>query len=390
MRIAICNNMVTPYTNRLLNHMVERHALDLTVISCTAREKNRNWSKQYAARYKHVILRGIEFDLPGSRSAHINVGMWRTLRRLSPDIVAINGIYPTMLVAALWSHVNRRPLVFLTDGWADTMPQSVFHRVMRPTVIGHSQAVICSSEKGRQFFLQQGVEPTKIFISSLVPAWSGPSSTPGFDQRRYNLLWCARIHDTKKNWPFFVDVVLELKRRHAGITVRIVADSAAVPPELERLAAAKVAVEYTPHVAPQEMSSVFLNARVLALPSKPEPWGLVCNESMQCGTPCVVSPFTGVAGELVVDEATGLVRQLDVDQWAAAISRLITDEAYWRTTSEAAMRIASQYTLDRSASKYMEALMSTQRPHSPVLSRVEAVRVNCRSKHSPFTDGVAQ
>ena len=321
--IAICNNMVTPYTNRLFNHIVERYDLDLTVISCTARERICQWSDQYAKRYKHIILRGIEFDLPGSRSAHINVGMWGALNRLSPDLVAINGIYPTMLVAAAWTQVHRVPLVFLTDGWAISMPQTIYHRVVRRAVISRFRAAICASERGRAFFVDEGADPEKIFVANIVPAWSGPAEIPGFVERRYDLLWCGRVDAERKNWPFFVSLVLELKRRLPTLSVRIIADSPSKPKALEQLSAAAVAFDYSSYISPDEISSVFTTARVLALPSTSDPWGLVCNEAMQCGTPCIVSPFVGAADELVIDDACGWVRPLEVEQWATAISQLI-------------------------------------------------------------------
>jgi glycosyltransferase involved in cell wall biosynthesis len=83
---------------------------------------------------------------------------------------------------------------------------------------------------------------------------------------------------------------------------------------------------------------------------------LVCNEAMQCGTPCIVSPFVGAAGELVVDEACGLVRPLAVEQWADAISRLIGDPVRWSTMSRAGVQAAAQFSLDRSARRYVEGL----------------------------------
>jgi glycosyltransferase involved in cell wall biosynthesis len=282
--------------------------------------------------------------------------MWGTLRCLSPDLVAINGIYPTMLVAAAWSHVHRRPLVFLTDGWAIMMPQSIYHRVTRPVVVSRSRAIICASEKGRGFFVDQGTDPRKIFVANIVPAWSGPADIPGFAQRRHDLLWCGRVNDERKNWPFFVSLVLELKRRLPALSVRIIADSPSKPKELDQLSGAEVAFEYSPHIPPDEISSVFTTARVLALPSKSDAWGLVCNEAMQCGTPCIVSPFVGAAGELVVDDACGLVRPLEVEQWAAAISLLISDPVRWSGMSDAAMQAASQYSLNQSARRYVDGL----------------------------------
>jgi glycosyltransferase involved in cell wall biosynthesis len=348
--------MVTPYTNRLFNRIVEIAALDLSVVSCTAREKNRNWQDQYAGCYNHTILPGVEFALPNSRSAHFNLGMWRTLRGLSLDLVAINGVYPTMLIAALWSYLHRKPLVFLTDGWRKLMPQSFYHRVVRPLVVNGSAAIICASEKGRQFFLEEGVEPQRIFVASIVPLWDGPRERLDFDQRSYDVLWCGRVCVEWKNWPFFVALAIELHKRLPEIRIRIVGDSRSPPETLACLSAAGVNFEYTAYVPPEEIASVFAAARLLAVPSRHEAWGLVCNEAMQCGTPCAVSPLTGAAGELVIDGVSGFVLDLDVIRWANTISTVLADRAAWSAMSDAAVTAVARYSLERSAREYAEGL----------------------------------
>src|SRR5690242_2522882 len=203
MRVVVCNNMVSPYTNRLFNY-IQGRGVDLHVISCTLREENRGWSGDYAKKYDHAILKGIQYRISGSRIIHLNWGMWRTLSRLQPELVTINGLYPTMLIAALWSFIHRTPMAFLTDGWALTMPQTILHRVVRPFVVAASRAVICTSEKGRRFFAEEGIDSKRLFVSHLVPAWDSPAELPDFDQRPYHLLWCSRLDDPDKNPTFFV------------------------------------------------------------------------------------------------------------------------------------------------------------------------------------------
>src|SRR5581483_4758222 len=127
-RVVVCNNMVTPYTNRLLNCIADS-GVDLHVVSCTLREANRKWTGNYTKKYDHVILKGIQFRLAASRIIHVNFGMWHALSRLKPDLVTVNGIYPTMLIAVLWSLIHRIPFAFLTDGWRLTMPRSILHRI---------------------------------------------------------------------------------------------------------------------------------------------------------------------------------------------------------------------------------------------------------------------
>jgi glycosyltransferase involved in cell wall biosynthesis len=59
---------------------------------------------------------------------------------------------------------------------------------------------------------------------------------------------------------------------------------------------------------------------VLVLPSRFEPWGLVVNEAMSCGTPCIVSDVVGAGADMVEGQETGLIFPHDnVEALAAAL-----------------------------------------------------------------------
>jgi glycosyltransferase involved in cell wall biosynthesis len=358
---VVCNNMVTPYTNRLFNYLAECGVLDLHVVSCTLREENRHWSGHYTKSYDHIILEGIQRKLDGARFIHINIGIWQTLSRLKPQIVGVNGIYPTMLIAALWSFVNRVPLVFLTDGWRLTMPQSILHRIVRPFVIDRCCAIICASEKGRRFFIEEGAEPERIFVAHIAPAWAPPAELPDFDHRPYHLLWCGHFDDSIKYPSFFVDLAVLLKERLGDLRVRIVGDGMLRQNSLDRLSREGVNFDYTPYIPPDEISKAFATARMLVMPSKKESWGLVCNEAMQCGTPCAVSPYTGVADELVVNGRSGFVLDLKLDLWADAIMKIINNRTSWTALSRSAVQSVGRYDLECFGDRYLEGLIFAAR-----------------------------
>ena len=100
-----------------------------------------------------------------------------------------------------------------------------------------------------------------------------------------------------------------------------------------------------------KMSEVFLSSRLLLLPSKREPWGLVCNEAMQCGVPCIVSPNVGAADDLVTNE-NGVVVPFNVDQWATAALGFIDEEGLWEQRSRAARQATATRTIEHAANVY--------------------------------------
>lgn len=96
-------------------------------------------------------------------------------------------------------------------------------------------------------------------------------------------------------------------------------------------------------IAPQAVLAGFRNqselpafydlADLLVVPSRREPWGLVVNEAMACGTAVVASDETGAAHDLIGPETGGVFRAGDVEGLAAQLGECLPRAA---TLGEAA------------------------------------------------------
>lgn len=344
------NNMVTPYTSRLFNRLAEDGVL-LGVLSCTASESNRRWGEPGPKLYAHEILRGVELRVAPRRYAHLNLGIWHALGRMRPRLLVLNGFYPSMLIAWAWARWTRTPVALRVDGGADDMPMSLYHRLVRPRMLRSCRAVLTSGIKGTRYFAAQGFAPDRIFEMPLVPAWDAPAGRLDFAARDTDLLWVAEVDDAVKNAGFFVDVVRRVHAQRPGLRVRIVGEDRGFG-LAGRLHALGIAGRHDPAIFWHDMADIFARAKLLLLPSRREAWGLVCNEAMQCGTPCLVSTQVGAADDLVRDGRGGLVLPLDPERWAASIHALLDDPAAWAACSTHARADAGQRTVAGSAAIY--------------------------------------
>lgn len=353
--VAFFNNIVTPYTNRLFNTAVEA-GVKLTVVSAAKDEPNRAWGAVTRNGYEHIVLRGYRVRLGAGRFAYFNRGVFRTLNLLRPRLLVINGLYPTMLVAALWAMLTRTRLMLSIDGWAETMPDSMYHRVVRPFVLRHCARVITPGLKGRDYFRAQGIGYDRIARVPLVPAWDAPSRPTPFTERPFDLVWCGHLNNDVKNAGFLVSLCRELKPTMPGLRLRIVGQGPAQAETLAALRAAGVDVMHDAALPWDRMAEVFSTAKLLVFPSLWEPWGLVCNEAMQCGTPVLVSPHVGAAGDLVRTGETGAVLPLDPKAWAQEVRRLLGDAEGWQRLSDAARAEMARRSLSASVAAFVEAL----------------------------------
>ncbi|MCC8969691.1 glycosyltransferase family 4 protein [Bradyrhizobium brasilense] len=354
-RVVVFNNMITPYTNRLYNELASR-GLDLAVLSCTQQEADRSWAGSFTPRYITRTVPGVSIPLSRSRHTHVNIGIGRALNALAPDLLFVNGLYPSMLAGAAWARANGKALALTIDGWRETMPDTAYHRLARPWLLRQCDAVVCCSDKGRAYFRGEGVRADDLFVVPLVPAWDPPAVVPAFDDRPFHLLWCARLNDDAKNAIFFENVAIALGRIVPGLKVRVVGSGAAERRMLARLGGAGIDACHDRYLPWQAISDAFLQSRLLLLPSLLEPWGLVCNEALQCGVPCLVSPHVGAGGELVRDRDNGYVCALDEQVWVDAARSLLEHPARWEAMSRQARQSVRRDALADAAARFAAAV----------------------------------
>jgi len=345
--------MVTPYTNRLYERLW-REGVAVSVVSCTGQEANRSWGEIGHAVYPHTVLSGPAFKLGAGRYAHVNAGVAAALSQTRPDFLFINGFYPTMLMGAYWALARSVPLGLITEGWHETMPNSIAHRVIRPLVLSRCRAVVTNGKKGAAYFREQGIAPDHLFEIPLVPAWDPPARVSGFAERAFHLLWCAHFNDSQKNVSFFTEVAERLKQRLPDLRVRLVGTGELEQRVIARLKTAGIAYRHESSLDWRRMGEVYASARLLLLPSNREPWGLVCDEALQSGIPCVVSDHVGAGDDLVVSGSNGYVLPLEPAAWVEHCLPLIADEGAWQAFSDRARASTAARGLQHSVNRFID------------------------------------
>lgn len=103
------------------------------------------------------------------------------------------------------------------------------------------------------------------------------------------------------------------------------------------------------YISQSELPRRYADARILLFPTEADVWGVVANEACATGLPVIVTPYAGVARELVVDGSNGYVRDLDLAAWTDAAVDLLTDEAKYQRFSHSSLARVGKYTFDNAA-----------------------------------------
>ncbi len=278
-------------------------------------------------RYDHVMF------------LHVNMARLHVFRPVLPHSLWLVGIEVRRRLA--WYErmaVSRaRPLLSISQYSSDTMRQH------NPELPPGAPVHLC-------------VEPDS--------AWTTPlegTDKPSYDasERRPAVLIVGRLSSTEKYkghdqlleaWPL-------VQREHPSAELWIAGDGddrARLEARALELGLAR-GVRFFGRVSHAELGALYDTARVFAMPSSGEGFGLVFVEAMRRGLPCICS--TDSAQEIVVHDHTGLVVPQTAQALATACNRLLSDDELCQRYSRAGFeRAITSYTFEAFSRRLEDAL----------------------------------
>jgi glycosyltransferase involved in cell wall biosynthesis len=266
--------------------------------------------------------------------------------------------------------MNDRRFVLWASVWAH--PRSLTHGAARPIIRGiykNADAVIAYGEHVRSFVKRIRGRDDDVFVApQAVERELFERPVSGEELRRFRArhgiatgpiaLYVGRMVPEKG-----VEVLLESWRLLGPRATLVFAGDG----PLASAAGATPGTRVLGALPREELPVAYAAAAFALLPSIPtprfrEPWGLVCNEAMHQGRPVIASDAVGaVAGRLVRDGENGLVvRAGDAAELAAAIERLLGEDALRERLGHAAREAVRPYTYDAMIEGFERALSAAR------------------------------
>jgi glycosyltransferase involved in cell wall biosynthesis len=211
----------------------------------------------------------------------------------------------------------------------------------------------------REYFLHYGAKAEKVFVvPHCVPE---PSAKTEADRAAFRERWGIPANTMvclfagkfipRKEPAYFIRAIAQAAESNNAVH-GLVAGDGPLRAEMETLASTlRAPVTFTGFLNQTAMADAYGAADVLALPSSIETWGLVANEAMACGLPCIVSDRVGCGPDLITPGETGFVFPAgDVDAMAAYIQEFAGTPGLAASMGSAARQRVegcTQYAADR-------------------------------------------
>lgn len=366
MKVACVLGIVTPYTHRLFEQLGAELDGELHVFACSDSEPGRHWTLPEATTYHRRTLKGIRFHRSYVSHIYLNPGIVPAILGGNFDVVMIADFSPTMMLAKLAGRLRNVPVIISTDGQPDTDPgrHSLLHRLARRLVVPSSAGGVGASRGSLELLESYGLRSGTGSIVWITPGWDFDRVPPPFEERPFDLMFCGHLDEDRKGALFFVDVVAELVERGRKPKVRIAGEGPLRDQMLARLDDLKVSLQFDGYLGQAELGDAYASAKVFLFPSRGDPWGLVANEALQCGTPVIVSPHAQAGHELVAPSGAGRMVPLDVRAWADTAEAFLDDRELWTDAHRRASIAAERFSLDAMARGFRDALSRVAENHS--------------------------
>jgi len=237
--------------------------------------------------------------------------------------------------------LRRKPIILWREDWAweDTSSKSKLIRPMIKWMVRTSSAIVVPGSKHREYFLQLGSHPEKIFI---MPNVSNQTLHEDDLKRSEDLkeklelegkkviLYVGRLIKRKG-----VHYLLEaLSRIHSEDAILLIAGEGECREELEgmvRELELDDKVIFTGNVAQEELNSYYMLSDLVVVPSITygigDPWVLVLNEAMYFKNPVIATDAVGAASDMIHNGENGfMVPEKDASALAQCMDKILEDD----------------------------------------------------------------
>lgn len=337
------------------------------------------WDTDLLSGYESLFLSRARAGDSTDEARIPHAGIGAAIDRLQPAAVMVVGYSPTFHRVALYEAWRRRRSILFrgetTDSAVDRRwPARLARDAALKVAYGACDALLYIGQQSLAHFRRLGVPDTRLFFSPYgVDASTfepGESSrdrlraearlAAGVAAGQIAILYAGKLSE-RKGLALVVPAIRALPEAVRDRIVLMFLGDGALRDEIASAAQADPAVQvrFLGFHNQRELSRQYHAADLLILPSlRSETWGLVVNEALHHGVPCVVSDRVGCAPDLIEPGVTGNAFSSGSPSSFAACLESSLALAGREEIRAACRRKVADYSVARAASGIADALVA--------------------------------
>jgi len=298
---------IGPYHNSRFNYLTKNKELIINVIETNPLSKTYLWENKFQSKYNIFKLNKKTRDSFSSNELALEIK--QLLYDKHPDIIFITGWYHKVHHYLLYKSFQKRiPLVLLSDSRFRDEKRFFFKEFIKRLLIkGFSSAIVAGIES-RNYLLKLKFSNERIFTpydvvdNDYFLKHKNPKKIP-----YSNYFLCVARFIKKKNHKTLIEAFEIYKKNNGKLNLLLIGfgpEEKSIKKEINKTKFKKsIFIDSWKQI--NELPTYYKNSNAVILASITDQWGLVINEAMSCGKPCLVSKSCGCYLDLIEDSKTG-------------------------------------------------------------------------------------
>lgn len=372
-KIIVVTNIPNPYRIPLFNELntqLKEKNIKLKVVFGTFTYKRRKFELNYSdIEFDYEILKSTNFSFGNiEKTLFLYTGLIRLLKREKPDKIITNGFSIGSL--KIWLYSFFADIKYIV--WSGTIQKkgrndSLVRKMLRKAIISKATAFIVYGSMAKNYLISMKANPSNIFIA--INTVDTEFFFEETNHIRASLIPNNISHITyigylspRKNVIKLLEAIKLLSQTKKDFVFDLIGDG----PDLEKLKKFTVSnnlqefVTFHGFLQKHELPPKLAISNCFTFQTDFDIWGLVLNEAMAAGLPCIASLNAGATYDLIQEGETGY--SIDFNQTTivvAKITEILNDRNLQKKISQNASNfILNHINLQISAKGFVKAIES--------------------------------
>ena len=376
-RVVLVTNIPTPYRIPLFNELyqqLDEIGVELIVVFGSNTYERRKWVVDLSCcEFDYYVLQS---NIIGSKqnkelTTLTFSGLGRMLRRMNPDLVIAPGFSLATMKVWMLSFTQRFKFIIWTGSIERKDRYSSLVRVMQRRILASgATAFVVYGSAAKSYVEQLGVPSEKIFIGiNTVDTSFFSEKTQAIREQLPALnkkyLTYVGYLSRRKKVSDLVKTLIHLGKKRDDFTFEVIGDGEELPilRNLVKVNKAEDRIVFHGYQQKEDLPPYLARSNGFLFQTGFDIWGLVLNEAMAAGVPCIASKNAGAVQDLLKDDNLGIVIDYsDSEHLIEAIEWLLDNpKAGQEIGQQARAFIANNASLAHSASGFVQAIQKSLR-----------------------------
>jgi glycosyltransferase involved in cell wall biosynthesis len=316
-KIMIVTNIPNPYRIPLFNELnvqLKQKGIKLKVVFGAREHSRRKFQLDIEEfRFDYTILKPSPWNIFFTgKTLFTYSGLLKLTRQEQPDQIIIIGFSPGTIKLWLRSFRDKAPIVI----WSGTIPtskHSFLRRMQRKSIMKRVSGYIAYGSKAKEYLVSMGADPGKVHIAiNTVDTTFFSSKTSQLRQDlqekgdKKHLTYIGYLIP-RKNVSRVLEVVKLLVETRKDFILDLIGDGSDKE-KLEKFVednGMSSFVKFHGFKQKHELPYFLARSHCFLFQTDFDIWGLVLNEAMAAGIPCISSIHAGASHDLIIEGETG-------------------------------------------------------------------------------------